>query len=205
MNEVVPVVYLARHGETAWSISGQHTGLTDLPLTERGERNARSLGERLKGLTFAAVFTSPLQRAMRTCELAGFGDRAEVDRDLLEWNYGQYEGRRSADIRMERPDWQLFRDGCPGGESPDQVGARADRVVSRVRALASRAVSAPGDVLLFSSGHFLRVLAARWLGLEPAAGRYFLLSTASLSALGYEHDRGQPVIRLWDDTRHVGL
>jgi probable phosphoglycerate mutase len=205
MNEALPVVYLARHGETAWSISGQHTGLTDLPLTERGERNARSLGERLKGLTFAAVFTSPLQRAMRTCELAGFGDRAEVDRDLLEWNYGQYEGRRSADIRKERPDWQLFRDGCPGGESPDQVGARADRVVSRVRALASRAVSAPGDVLLFSSGHFLRVLAARWLGLEPAAGRYFLLSTASLSALGYEHDRGQPVIRLWDDTRHVGL
>jgi probable phosphoglycerate mutase len=205
MNEALPVVYLARHGETAWSISGQHTGLTDLPLTERGERNARSLGERLKGLTFAAVFTSPLQRAMRTCELAGFGDRAEVDRDLLEWNYGQYEGRRSADIRKERPDWQLFRDGCPGGESPDQVGARADRVVSRVRALASRAASAPGDVLLFSSGHFLRVLAARWLGLEPAAGRYFLLSTASLSALGYEHDRGQPVIRLWDDTRHVGL
>jgi probable phosphoglycerate mutase len=205
MNEALPVVYLARHGETAWSISGQHTGLTDLPLTERGERNARSLGERLKGLTFAAVFTSPLQRAMRTCELAGFGDRAEVDRDLLEWNYGQYEGRRSADIRKERPDWQLFRDGCPGGESPDQVGARADRVVSRVRALASRAVSAPGDVLLFSSGHFLRVLAARWLGLEPAAGRYFLLSTASLSALGYEHDRGQPVIRLWDDTRHVGM
>ncbi len=205
MNEVLPVVYLARHGETAWSISGQHTGLTDLPLTERGERNARSLGERLKGLTFAAVFTSPLQRAARTCMLAGFGDRAEVDRDLLEWDYGQYEGRRSQDIRKERPDWQLFRDGCPGGESPAQIGARADRVVSRVRALASRAASTPGDVLLFSSGHFLRVLAARWLGLEPEAGKYFLLSTASLSALGYEHDRGQPVIRLWDDTRHVGL
>jgi broad specificity phosphatase PhoE len=197
MNEVLPVVYLARHGETAWSLSGQHTGLTDLPLTERGERNARSLGERLKGLRFAMVLTSPLQRAARTCELAGFGAVAEINRDLVEWNYGQYEGRRSEEIRKERPDWHLFRDGCPGGESPAQIGARADRVVSRVRA-------ARGDVLLFSSGHFLRVLAARWLGLEPAAGKYFLLSTASLSALSYEHDRSEPVIRLWDDTRHVG-
>jgi broad specificity phosphatase PhoE len=197
MSEKLPVIYLARHGETAWSLSGQHTGLTDLPLTERGERNARALGERLKGLTFAKVFTSPLQRAVRTCDLAGFGAAAEVDRDLLEWNYGQYEGRLTAEIHAERPDWQLFRDGCPGGESPDQVGARADRVVGRVRAV-------EGDVLLFSSGHFLRVLAARWLGLEPAAGRFFLLSTASLSALGYEHNRSQPVIRLWDDTRHVG-
>jgi broad specificity phosphatase PhoE len=205
MNEVLPVVYLARHGETAWSLSGQHTGLTDLPLTERGERNARSLGERLKGLTFATILTSPLQRATRTCELAGYGAKALIDRDLLEWDYGQYEGRRSADILKERPDWQLFRDGCPGGEAPEQVGARADRVVNRVRAPASRAALAPGDVLLFSSGHFLRVLAARWLGLEPGAGKYFLLSTASLSALGYEHNRSQPVIRLWDDTRHVGL
>jgi broad specificity phosphatase PhoE len=198
MNEILPVVYLARHGETAWSLSGQHTGLTDLPLTEHGERNARSLGERLKELAFARVLTSPLQRAVRTCELAGFGAEAEVDRDLLEWDYGQYEGRRSADILKDRPYWQLFRDGCPGGESPDQVGARADRVLIRLGAL-------EGDVLLFSSGHFLRVLAARWLGLEPAAGRYLLLSTASLSALGYEHNRRQPVIRLWDDTRHVGL
>jgi broad specificity phosphatase PhoE len=198
VNDVLPVIYLARHGETAWSLTGQHTGLTDLPLTKRGERNARSLGERLKGLTFAQVLTSPLQRAARTCALAGYGTEAEVDRDLLEWDYGQYEGRRSAEIRQERPDWQLFRDGCPGGESLDQVGARADRVVNRVRAIER-------DVLLFSSGHFLRVLAARWLGLEPGAGRYFLLSTASLSALGYEHDREQPVIRLWDDTRHVGL
>ena len=196
MNEVLPVVYLARHGETAWSLSGQHTGLTDLPLTEIGERNARSLGERLRGLAFARVFTSPLQRAARTCELAGFGARSELDPNLLEWNYGQYEGRRSAEIRAERPDWQLFRDGCPGGESPEQVGVRADNVVRRVREVA-------GDVLLFSSGHFLRVLAARWLGLEPAAGRYFLLGTASLSALGYEHRRSEPVICLWDDTRHV--
>jgi probable phosphoglycerate mutase len=197
MSEALPVVYLARHGETAWSLSGQHTGLTDLPLTERGERNARQLGERMRGSTFAKVFTSPLQRAARTCELAGFGAAAEVDRDLLEWDYGKYEGVRTAEIHTERPDWQLFRDGCPGGESPDQVGARADRVMGRVREV-------QGDVLLFSSGHFLRVLAARWLGLEPGAGRSFLLSTASLSALGYEHNLSEPVIRLWNDTRHVG-
>jgi len=197
MNQTLPIVYLARHGETAWSLSGQHTGLTDLPLTERGERNARSLGERLKGLTFAAVFTSPLQRATRTCELAGFGKQAEANRGLLEWNYGQYEGRRTVDIHKERPDWYLFRDGCPGGESPDEVGARVDHVIAQIRAI-------DGDVLLFSSGHFLRVFASRWLGLEPGAGRFFLLSTASLSALGYEHNRSQPVVRLWDDTRHVG-
>ena len=196
MSETLPIIYVARHGETAWSLSGQHTGLTDLPLTERGERNARRLGERLHRMNFAKVFTSPLQRAARTCELAGFGAVAEVDGDLLEWNYGEYEGRRTAEILAERPGWQLFRDGCPGGESPDQIGSRADRVVSRLRAI-------HGDVLLFSSGHFLRVLAARWLGLEPGAGRYFLLSTASLSALDYEHDRSEPVIRLWNETRHV--
>jgi broad specificity phosphatase PhoE len=199
MSESLPVVYLARHGETAWSLSGQHTGLTDLPLTERGERTARRLGERLKGLTFAKVFTSPLQRASRTCELAGFGTVAEVDSDLVEWNYGQYEGRRGAEIRTERPDWQLFRDGCPGGESPKEVATRADRVVSRVRAV-------QGDVLIFTSGHFMRVLTARWLGLEPTQNsRYFMLSTASLSALGYEQDLSRPVIRLWNDDRHVGL
>jgi broad specificity phosphatase PhoE len=196
MSNELPVVYLARHGETAWSLTGQHTGLTDLPLTERGEQNARALGERLIGLNFGKVFTSLLQRAAQTCELTGFGAVADVDRGLLEWNYGQYEGRRTAEIHAERPDWQLFRDGCPGGESPDQVGARADCLLSRVRAVR-------GDVLLFSSGHFLRVLTARWLGLEPAAGRYLLLSTASLSALGYEHNLCQPVIRLWNDTRHV--
>jgi broad specificity phosphatase PhoE len=197
MSEVLPIVYLARHGETAWSLSGQHTGLTDLPLTERGERNARRLAERLRGVTFAKVLTSPLQRATRTCELAGFGAVAEIDRDLVEWNYGEYEGRLTADIHRERPEWQLFRDGCPGGESPKEVGVRADRVVKRVRAV-------KGDVLLFSSGHFLRVFAVRWLGLDPVMGRYFVLSTASLSALGYEHNLWQPVIRLWDDTRHVG-
>ena len=193
----LPAVYLARHGETVWSLTGQHTGLTDLPLTERGERNARRLGERLAGLVFAKVFTSPLQRAARTCELAGFGNAAEVDPDLVEWNYGKYEGLRTAEIHAKRPDWQLFRDGCPDGESPDQVGVRADRVVSRVRAI-------KGDVLIFSSGHFLRVLAARWLGIEPAAGRFFMLNTASVSVLGYEHSLSQPVIRLWNDTRHVG-
>jgi broad specificity phosphatase PhoE len=197
MTTELPIVYLARHGETAWSLTGQHTGLTDLPLTERGERNAQTLGERLNGLKFAKVFTSPLQRVRRTCELAGFREAVEVDRDLLEWNYGDYEGKHTSEIHAERPDWELFRDGCPGGESPQQVGARADHVVNRVRAV-------EGDVLLFSSGHFLRVLGARWLGLEPAAGRYFLLSTASLSALGYEHNRCQSVIRFWDDTRHVG-
>ena len=196
MTKIFPTLYLARHGETAWSLSGQHTGLTDLPLTERGERNARNLGPRLAGLTFAKVFTSPLQRATRTCELAGFAAAAEVDRDLIEWNYGDYEGLRTAEIHDKRPEWKLFRDGCPGGESPDQIGARADRVVGRVRAVR-------GDVLIFSSGHFLRVLAARWLGLEPVNGRLFMLKTASLSALGYENELSQPVISLWDDTSHV--
>ena len=197
MGENLPIVYLARHGETAWTISRQHTGLTDLPLTERGERTARRLGERLKGLTFAAVLTSPLQRAARTCELAGFKTQAEVDKDLVEWDYGQYEGRRTAEILAERPDWELFRDGCPGGESPQQVGIRADRVVHRVRQVS-------GNVLMFTSGHFLRVLATRWLGLEPSVNcKFFMLSTASLSALGYEHDRSRPVIRLWNETRHV--
>jgi broad specificity phosphatase PhoE len=195
MSEALPIVYLARHGETAWTLTGQHTGLTDLPLTERGERNARRFQERLRGLSFK-VFTSPLQRVTRTCELAGFGSVAEIDRELLEWNYGEYEGRLTTDIHKERPDWQLFRDGCPGGESPNDVAARADRVVKRVRAV-------QGDVLLFSSAHFLRVLAARWLGLDAGFGRYFVLSTASLSALGYEHNLSEPVIRLWDDTRHV--
>jgi len=196
MSETFPVVYLARHGETAWTLTGQHTGLTDLPLTERGELNARRLGERLRGIPFAKVFTSPLRRAMRTCELAGFGAVAETDRDLVEWNYGQYEGRRTVDILRERPDWQLFRDGCPGGESPLEIAARADRVVQHVRAVAA-------NVLLFSSGHFLRVLATRWVGIEPINGRFLVLSTASLSVLGYENSLSQPAIRLWNDTEHV--
>ena len=195
----LPIVYLARHGETAWTISRQHTGLTDLPLTERGERTAQRLGQRLKGLTFVKVWTSPLQRAARTCELAGFVAVAEVDQDLVEWDYGQYEGRRTAEIRAERPGWELFRDGCPGGESPKQVSERADRVVRRVR-------DVTGNTLIFTSGHFMRVLAARWLGLEPTVNcKFFMLSTASLSALGYEHDLSRPVIQLWNETRHVDM
>ena len=197
MSDALPVVYLARHGETTWTISHQHTGMTDLPLTAQGEAEAVRLGDRLEGLAFAAVLTSPLQRAVRTCELAGFGSTAEVESDLREWNYGTYEGRTSADIHAGRPDWQLFRDGCPGGESPGEVGARADRVIRRVRAIG-------GDVLLFSSGHFLRVFAARWLGLPPGAGRYLVLGTASLSAVGYEHDRSDPAIRLWNEMPHEG-
>jgi probable phosphoglycerate mutase len=197
MSEHLPVILLARHGETAWSITGQHTSLTDLPLTERGERNAERLGKRLAGLAFCKVFTSPSKRATRTCDLAGFGAVAEVDPGLVEWNYGAYEGLRTVEILAHRPGWQLFRDGCPEGESPAQVGARADLALTRLREL-------NGDVLMFSSGHFLRVLAARWLGLEAAAGRFFMLKTASLSALGYENDKSRPVIEFWDDTRHVG-
>jgi probable phosphoglycerate mutase len=189
----LPIVYLVRHGETPWTITGQHTGVTDLPLTTRGEDQARAIAGRLIGLGFVTVLTSPLQRAARTCELAGFREVAEVDRDLVEWNYGDYEGRRTVDIVAERPGWDLFHDGCPGGESPEDVGRRADRVVNRLRATT-------GDTLIFSSGHFLRVLAARWLGLEPGAGRYWLLEPASVSAVGYEHSSVQPVIRSWNET-----
>jgi broad specificity phosphatase PhoE len=196
MSDALPKIYLARHGETEWSLSGQHTGVTDIPLTENGERNARNLGERLRGAHFAKVLTSPFQRARRTCELAGFAARAEVDADLVEWNYGDYEGKRTADIRRQRPDWYLFRDGCPGGESLDAIAARADRIVARLRAL-------NGDVLLFSHGHFLRVLGARWLGKPAPEGRFLLLSTAALSILGYEHNLEEPVLRLWNDDRHV--
>jgi probable phosphoglycerate mutase len=196
MSQPSPQIYLARHGETAWSLSGQHTGHTDLPLTAKGEQNARRLGTRLEGHTFAKVLTSPLQRARRTSELAGFGAAAQTDPDLVEWNYGEYEGLTTAQILAKRPGWQLFRDGCPGGESPDEAAARADRVVADLRAVG-------GDVLLFSSGHFLRMLGTRWLELPPADGRCFLLSTASLSILGYEHSLAEPVLRLWNDTSHL--
>jgi probable phosphoglycerate mutase len=189
----LPTAYLARHGETAWSLAGRHTGLTDVLLTERGESSARKLGERLRPLEFARVWTSPLQRASKTCDLAGFAATAQRDPDLVEWDYGEYEGRRTVEILQQRPRWQLFRDGCPGGESPADVGARADRVIDRIR-------TAGGNVLLFSSGHFLRVLGARWLGLPPGGGRHFMLATASLSALGYEHDLEEPVFRFWNDT-----
>jgi len=195
----LPSVYLARHGETAWSLSGQHTGLTDLPLTPRGEVAARALGDRLKGIKFDTVFTSPLQRAAETCRIAGFGDVAQASPELVEWDYGDYEGLKSSEIRQRDPAWNLFRDGCPGGESPDTISARADRMIARVR-------KSDGRVLLFSSGHVLRVLASRWLGSnpDPMAG-YLLLSTASVSILSYEHDLRHPAILLWNDTRHISV
>jgi broad specificity phosphatase PhoE len=196
MPETLPEIYLARHGETAWTLSHQHTGRTDIPLTERGERNARSLGERLRGTTFDRVLTSPLLRARTTAELAGFGAQVEIEPDLLEWDYGRYDGKTTADIRHEQPHWSLFRDGCPGGESVSAVGARADRVIARLQGI-------DGRVLLFGHGHFFRVVAARWLGLPAGDGRLFYLSTASLSIAGYEHSRDEPALRLWNDVRHV--
>jgi len=197
VSEALPIIYLARHGETAWSLSGQHTGRTDIPLTERGERQARALGERLQEPDFAKILVSPSQRARRTAELAGFGSTAEIDPDLAEWDYGRYEGRRTAEILAERPGWLLFRDGCPEGETAAQVGARADRVIERVHA-------AHGNLLLFSSSHILRVLAARWLRLDAAAARCFLLGTASLSILDHEHNnRAEPAIRLWNEIHEI--
>jgi probable phosphoglycerate mutase len=196
MAEAIPEVYLARHGETAWTVSGQHTGRTDLPLTERGERNAANLRDRLRGLTFTRVLVSPLGRARRTCELAGFAAGAAVVADLTEWDYGSYEGRRTAEIRADRPGWYLFRDGCPGGESVADVGDRADRVIRRLQ-------EAGGRVLLFGHGHFFRVVAARWIRQPPEDACHLLMSTASLSILSYEHTLGDPAIRLWNDDRHV--
>jgi probable phosphoglycerate mutase len=193
MLSALPQLYLVRHGDTAWTESQQHTGRTDIPLNERGEEHARQLGERLRQFTFARVFTSPLQRAFKTCQLAGFGSVAQVDPDLVEWDYGRYEGRRTSDILKERPGWELFRDGCEGGESPQDVAARADRFITQVQGIA-------GDVLAFSSGHILRMIAARWLGLPPGAGRFFYCSPASVGVLGFEHNsRDQPVIRLWNE------
>ena len=193
MSEKLPTVTLARHGETEWALSGRHTGRTDIPLTERGEQVARGLAHRLQGQEFARVFTSPLQRAAKTCALAGFGDVAKTEDALLEWDYGAYEGRTTKDILRERPGWKLFRDGCPDGESPAAIGARADEFIARLRAI-------EGGVLLFSSAHILRVLAARWLGLPPDGGKLLILGTASLSVLGYEHDFTEPVIRGWNAT-----
>jgi broad specificity phosphatase PhoE len=185
-------VYLVRHGETAWSITGQHTGRTDLALTSHGEQEASALGPRLKGLSFDHVLSSPLRRALRTCELAGFAGLATLEPDLLEWDYGHYEGRTLAQIHQERPGWELFRDGCPGGESVLQITERVERVVSRLRAF-------KGNVLIFSSGHVLRVLAARWIDASAALGRRLLLDPASVSLLGYDHGGLDSVIRLWND------
>jgi broad specificity phosphatase PhoE len=191
---LLPDLYLVRHGETEWSLSGQHTGLTDLPLTGGGEEQARRLEPRLTATSFNKVLSSPLQRAMRTCELSGYGSAVEADPDLIEWNYGDYEGKTRPQILARRPDWLIFRDGCPNGESPKDVGNRADSVLSRIREV-------KGNVLVFSSGHFLRVLMARWLGLEPSGGRYFKLGTATLSILGYDHNnRAEPVIRLSNES-----
>ena len=194
MSTALANVYLIRHGETAWAISGQHTGRTDIPLTEQGEHDAQALSPRLKGMSFGQVLTSPLQRARRTAELAGFGDCAQPDPDLMEWNYGAYEGRRTAEIRAERPAWRLFNDGCPGGETLQAVSLRADGVIARIRALGS-------DVLVFAHRDILRILAARWLRLQAVEARKFYLTTASVSILGYHHDLDEPVVRLWNDAR----
>jgi broad specificity phosphatase PhoE len=191
--ETLPEIHIVRHGETAWTLSRRHTGISDIPLTERGEHQARQLGRYLRG-TYPYVFTSPLQRASRTCDLAGFGPSAYVDPDLVEWNYGDYDGLTTAEICQVRPGWQVFRDGCPGGESVAEIAARADRLIGRLRMLNSTA-------LLFSSGHFMRVFAARWLDLDPSCGRLFLLSTTTLSVLGYQHSTSEPAIRLWNDVR----
>ncbi|MFI5348809.1 MAG: histidine phosphatase family protein [Elusimicrobiota bacterium] len=185
-------LFLVRHGETAWSQSGQHTGRTDVPLTARGEASARELGPRLNNVVFSAVLTSPAQRARRTCELAGLARTAAIEPDLAEWDYGDYEGMRSAEILRERPGWIIFRDGCPGGETPAQVSNRADRLIARLRAL-------DGTAAAFTHGHFGRVLAARWIGLPIVEARGLLLSTATLSILGYEHDNPEePVLALWN-------
>lgn len=189
---MLPLVVLARHGETAWSLAGRHTGRTDLPLTAAGEAAARRLRERLASIAFAQVRTSPSQRARRTCEIAGCGAHAVVDPDLAEWDYGDYEGLTTGEIVARRPGWSLFRDGCPGGEAPADVAARADRVVARAR-------DAGGGVLLVSSAHILRTVAARWLDLPAGGGRHFVLDTASVSVLGCEHTADEPVIRSWND------
>jgi probable phosphoglycerate mutase len=178
-----------RHGETAWSLTGQHTGTTDLPLTENGRRLAERMRPLLAGNTFALVLCSPMRRARETCELAGLGAKAVIDRDLVEWNYGNYEGLTPTQIRELAPGWLIFRDGCPGGETPEQVGARVDRVIARSRAV-------DGDIALFAHGHVLRVLAARWIGLPAGGGQHFLLDTGTLCVLGYYCE--MPAVRVWN-------
>lgn len=189
MSTHLPEVVLVRHGETEWSRSGQHTGRTDIPLTERGRQAAHAVGVALRGRRFALVLTSPLARAAETCRLAGFGEVAQARDELLEWDYGAYEGRKTIDIRKERPGWTLWRDGVPDGETAAQVGARADRVIAELRA-------ADGDAAVFAHGHVLRALAARWLGLEPSGGRLFALDPATISILGYERETA--VVLMWN-------
>jgi broad specificity phosphatase PhoE len=182
-------LFAVRHGETEWSLSGQHTGTTDVPLTDRGRELAGRLRPVLSGQSFSVALSSPLVRARETCALSGLGEVAKIDADLVEWDYGQYEGLTPAQIHDRAPGWLIFRDGCPGGESPGDVGARADRVIERLRATG-------GDAVVFSHGHLLRVLAARWLGLPPGAGQHFLLDTGTLGVLGYY--RSVPAIRMWN-------
>jgi probable phosphoglycerate mutase len=182
-------LFAIRHGETAWSLSGQHTGTTDIPLTDSGRRVAERMRSVLAKEEFALVLCSPMQRARETCELAGLGDKADLDRDLVEWNYGEYEGLTPRQIHESAPGWLIFRDGCPGGESPEEVGARADRVIARARA-------AEGDAALFAHGHVLRVLAARWIGSPAGSGQHFLLDTGTLCVLGYYRDI--PAVKVWN-------
>jgi broad specificity phosphatase PhoE len=193
-------VFVIRHGETEWSLSGRHTGATDIPLTDNGRRMSLKLRPVLARETFTLVLVSPSQRARETCALSGLGDRAEVDPDLMEWNYGAFEGLTTRQIQDQRPGWMIFRDGCPGGETPAQVGARTDRVLGRLR-------RSEGDVALFAHGHLLRVLVARWIGLPPQGGQHFLLGTGTLSVLGHYQDA--PVVRLWNgplpDAPHLGV
>lgn len=189
MSTPPPEVVLVRHGETQWSRAGRHTGRTDVPLTEQGRRDAEALGAALRERQLALVLTSPLQRAVETCRLAGLGDVAVARDDLREWDYGEYEGLKTVDIRQERPGWTVWRDDIPGGETLTEVGERADRVTADLR-------SSDGDVAVFAHGHLLRILAARWLGLEPAAGRLFALDAGTISVLGYERENA--VLRLWN-------
>ncbi|MDK4738461.1 histidine phosphatase family protein [Rhizobium sp. CB3060] len=191
MSSAYPEIYLVRHGQTEWSLSGRHTGRADIPLTPAGEEAARKVAGRLPAIDFATVWSSPSERAKSTSTLAGFGDARAVKDDLAEWNYGAYEGVTTKEILAQRPGWQLFRDGCPDGETAADVGARADRIISELRQV-------NGNVLIFSSAHFLRVFAARWLGLQPQGGAHFVLDTTSISILGYEHDLSEPVIRRWN-------
>jgi len=183
-------IVLVRHGETEWSRAGKHTGRTDIPLTDEGREQARRVGAALQKRRFAVVWTSPLTRAAETCRLAGFGSVADAKDELMEWDYGAYEGRTTSDIRKERPGWTLWRDGVPGGDTIDQVADSVDRMIAELRSI-------DGAAVLFAHGHVLRVLAARWLGLEPGAGRLFALDPATISILGYE--RETPVIRLWNE------
>ncbi|XUY28575.1 histidine phosphatase family protein [Agrobacterium sp. rho-8.1] len=193
MTTKYPHIVLVRHGETDWTLSGRHTGRSDIPLTPNGEAAARLVGGRLPALVFDAVLSSPSQRARKTCDLAGFGARAEVENNLAEWNYGRYEGLTTKEIQTQTPDWNVFHHGCPDGESVQDISDRADSAVAKIRAIGS-------NVLIFSSSHFLRVLVARWLGLEAAAGACFILDTASISVLGYEHNLDEPVVRSWNQT-----